>query len=268
MGELEVPFLINPQKNKITEDVHVLLGCKTLKEAIKLKRAGKIKKLIAGPSICLSPEECGGIFYSKEIDKIVFPSSWPKDYFVSIDPYFKDKIEIWPSGVKIPKTEGLKTKTERKIDFLIFNKLKDPLVTGRIINSISKKTKHYKIIDYGDFNQEEYVDLLKDTKTLVYVGKSESQGLALQEAWAYNVPTLVYNFGYWKYGGYYWKSSDINAPYLSEKSGLLFKTNSELEHIIEGIDSEKINFLPHLYCSENLSDRKSAEIFLKIIRSI
>ena len=108
---------------------------------------------------------------------------------------------------------------------------------------------------------------MEETKFLIYLQESESQGMALQEAWAHNVPTLVWNSittspltGSKTY-------EKVAAPYLTDESGEFFKDFEEFKNKLQKF-IEKLNyFRPAEYCKNNLSIEKSAEIYVNIIEN-
>lgn len=253
LSDLGVKYSVN---NKIFDIVHVVYGVKTLEYAIKLKKKGKIKTLIVGPAIVVSPEDAGGIILDANIDEIVFPSDWTKDYYCSKYPELSNKIKIWPAGVSDPGEPD-----EKKEGVLIFYKNNDKLLEE--IKSYLENRINYSVLEYGKFKQVDYYKLLSRTKYLIYLSNSESQGIALQEAWIRNVPSFVWNRGYWQSGESKWVDEKISAPYLNNQNGLFFK---DMEDFINKFDLFITgDFEPRKYCLENLTDRKSAEILINII---
>ena len=100
---------------------------------------------------------------------------------------------------------------------------------------------------------------------IIYLQASESQGLALQEAWSYNVPTLVYQNEKMVYKGYTIEAEKLSAPYLTNEAGQFF-TLDNLKEILSNLNLN--NFDPKRYCEDNLSDKKSTQKYLAIIRNI
>ena len=86
------------------------------------------------------------------------------------------------------------------------------------------------LIEYGRYTPFDYILALKKLKALFWFGGTESQGLALLEAWSAGVPTIVR----------YRKSSvDLNhpseiafAPYNDENTGTFFEENESVDEII------------------------------------
>lgn len=258
LSELGIPYEVNPAKPKYNV-IHVLSGIEILKKMIQEKSIGKIKTLVAGPTLVQTPYDHDGIIQSKQIDLILFPSHWTKDFYVSLVPTLEKNIKIWPAGVSIPE------KTSNKGKILIFKKNIPEDTYNQIIKNIKDKDIPYDIISYGTFSKKEYYKKLESTSVLIYLQTSESQGLALQEAWAYDVPTLVWKSTMWKTDKYSWTDENISAPYLTNDSGSFFTLDTlstELEKIIKNVYA--IN--PRKYCIDNLSNKASAKKYLEIIK--
>ncbi len=252
---LNIEYSIN---NKIHDIVQVVSGVNSLRYALNLKDKGIIRTLVVGPAIVASPEEAGEIIVNKNIDVIVFPSDWTKNYFSSKYPELRDKIKIWPAGVSDPGEPS-----EKKDGVLIFYKNNDKLLR-EIENYLGDKI-NYRVIKYGKFKQADYYKMLAETKYLIYLSNSESQGIALQEAWIRNVPTLIWNRGFWQSGGNKWFDEKISAPYLNDENGMFFKDMDDFKNKFNTFISN--SYAPRKYCLENLTDKKSAEILINIINN-
>ncbi|MES2986078.1 MAG: hypothetical protein V4686_03045 [Patescibacteria group bacterium] len=255
LEEIHVPFEINPLKPKYNI-IHVLSGVEALRERIHKK--AEDQTLIAGPTLVTTPDEFDGILSHGKIDLILTPSDWVTDFYGSMLPTLTYKILSWPAGVEIPKN----THPDRT-EVLVFKKNIEEEVYTKVVTHLEEKQITYKVLEYGKFSHQEYTDLLRKTTFVIYLQKTESQGIALQEAWAHNVPTLVYRSLVWKYKDYVWENEHISAPYLTPQSGLFF-TLETLEESITQMSTQQ--FEPRAYCEEHLSNKKSAEKLIKIIK--
>ncbi len=259
LTELNIPFEINPFLPAKYQNIHVLSGVDILNKMIRKKSKGKIKNLIVGPTMTITPDDYNGILLDKNIDLILFPSEWTKDFYVSIKPELKDKIQIWPAGVKIPKDISTKE------NILIFKKNIDENQYNQIIKILNNKGIIYDIIEYGKYRKDDYIERLKKAKLLIYLQKTESQGLALQEAWSYDVPTFVIKNTLWQYNQYSWDDDKMSAPYLTRESGVFFDTDN-LDNILDEFINNKMSFLPRKYCIDNLSDIVTTNIYINTIK--
>jgi hypothetical protein len=254
LTELKIPFEVNPLKTKY-KIIHVLSGPEILRNVIREKN--ETQTLVVGPNVVLTPLDYNGLINEAKINIVLTPSDWVRNFYISLLPSISSKIYSWPAGVKIPQKNSDMT---GKI--IVFKKEISEIVFEQVISALKSVNIDYKIMEYGKFSHNEYLVELRRTPLVVYLGGSESQGLALQEAWAYNVPTLVYQNSKWKHDKYEWLDPKISAPYLTDDSGYFF-TSDKLGEALEKIKVRPIN--PRQYCLDNLSDKKSAQLFLDII---
>jgi hypothetical protein len=196
----------------------VLSGIDHLKKCIVLKKKNKIKTLLAGPNLVTVPSEHNYIIFSKHIDRILVPSYWVKRLYLSYKKNCKN-ISIWFSGVKV---FNLQNNNRNKV--LIYLKNKN-IFYDKCINYLTKNNINFQIIKYGSFSQKKYYEFLKESRVLIYFSLSESQGIAMQEAWSKNVPTLVYKQSFLIYGKRRFRSS--SSPYLNKNCGYFFKMISK-----------------------------------------
>ena len=250
LKKLGVSYTRNAEPN--TDDTLVVLsGVQALSKAITLKQRGIIKKLIAGPNIVASPTDGGGIMLNKEIDIVLVPAEWVLHLWKHEAPELESKLRIWASGVPIYEASNRSGKP------IIYDKLNN----SNLLNEVKKATSNGIVFTYGLYKQADYLEALKTAPYLIYLAESESQGLALQEAWAHDVPTFVNKSTTWQSGGRRWESNQINCPYLTEEEGAVFNNVDELVNMIE--NSRLIH--PKRYCDNNLSDVISTKNLLDLV---
>jgi len=276
LTELGVPHRLNPffvpffipsdVKPKKNFTVHVVSGAKTLQWALKLKQKGKIARLIAGPAISVVPDDHNSILKNPLIETIVFPGQWTKDFFSSIDPYFKNKIEVWPAGVRA----NVAVSSRKNSGGIVYFKFTPLEIRKAIIHELATHDISYKTFEYGNFKQADYFAALEKADWMIHLSPSESQGIALQEAWIRDVPTLVWNPGVWKYQAtdgkkYSWNDALISAPYLTAESGMTFANAWDFKTAFEKFAGQLQTFTPRAYCMKTLTDMQSTKRFLEII---
>ena len=217
----EVNFNINPPQKNIEKVVFIPVGLESLKYAIWLKNKGHIQKIIAWPNISI-PLTNKDIFFHSSIDVIIVPSQWVKDYFHSLVPH-DTRIVVIPAGVKIENT------SKKNKEIILYIKQCPTSLISDVREELQRKWILYKEFIYGKFQKNEYLEALKFAKWIVYLQKSESQWIALHEAWMRDVPSLVWNRGYWKYRDKTWYDSSISAPYLTDECGIFFEEENFAE---------------------------------------
>lgn len=266
LGELKIDNKYNVKAKQILpEDILYINGSVgAVKWAIEAKKSGKISKLIVGPSLCVVPDITCKIIFDKNIDVIIQPSNWVKDLWTSLSPELAGKIVVWAAGVDLPSENILR---ERKY-CLIYQKDADEILLSRVVESVASAGLTPRIIRYGHYRHKQYFNILRESKMMVYLSQSESQGIALQEAWAMDVPTLVWNRGYWQYKSYTWKDDKISAPYLSNETGMFFKDANDIKLRLPDFMNKLSAFTPRKYVLDNLSNRVAAERFIDIIKGL
>lgn len=250
----KVSLKLNPLFSP-TETVLVLSGIKALANAIKLKKTGKIKRLIAGPNLVIKPTDANKVLCDSAIDYILVPSQWVADAYGSQAPDIVNRIVVWPAGVAEAPA------STRVGDVIILNKRSDTTISQSSKKLVGDHGYNSHIFNYGNFSHDDYLNSLSSTRAVIYIASSESQGLAMQEAWMRNVPTFVYFTGVSDKNYVEWADEKINAPYLTNDFGGFFANMEELDVLLNKIDSYK----PAVLCQKTLSDKASVSLLLSKI---
>lgn len=263
-------FNYQPRKIKdIGEHVHVMSNVRTLKFAIELKRRGRIKKLTAGPNIVVFADEYDSIIADSAIDLYLQPSPWTVDMHIRIEPKLIGRCDFFPlGGVGIDLEKYPVKNYDRSGHVLIYHKDEGIQFIYRIRNLLSKYGYNVHIIEYGSYKLEEYMDLANKSEFMVVVGRQESGGNFLTEAWAMDTPTICFDphFYHWDQPYEYELEGNISTcPFLTEYTGVRFIELSELEDIIKNIDQYKNVFAPRKWVSENMTDKRLSQLFLQKI---
>jgi hypothetical protein len=256
-----ISFIYNRLTTTHSEYVVVLSNVIALRQCIKLKKLGLIKVLFAGPNICNSPSDHNYILTNKYIDKIIIPSKWVSDYYCQISSKFSNRLLIWPAGVDemywIPNKYDY---FERDKILLYKKRINDDMriVFDSIVNFFQINNISYNVIEYGTFTQDEYLDLLRNSKLMIGFSKWESQGIAWSEAWSVNVPTFIYKVDSTIIDNI--KLYISSAPYLSETSGLYFNGFTDFKNKFNEFENRNLEFNPRNYVYKNLTDVACSKI--------
>lgn len=264
LKEIDCNYQINPPIKKISEVVNVISGIEALKLAIRLKKEGKIKTLIAGPNLVVTPHDHNHILCHLSIDAVLVPSEWIKKFYIEMSPEIQNKTYVWAAGTKV---DDVIKRTEKDTCIVYKKDVPVDLYTS-VIKELESRDIKYTLIEYGKYRSDDYFNTLNHSKYMIYLQKVESQGLSLQESWARNVPTLVWNPGFFSYPNGYTAYGNISAPYLSSESGLFFENKNEFSEKLNTFLEQLDNFKPREYCINNLSNKVSAEKYINLINSI
>jgi glycosyltransferase involved in cell wall biosynthesis len=260
LTELGQPFDVNV-KPGFYGTVGVLSGVNTLREAIKWKGQGKIKKIIAGPNLVVTPEDHNKLIQLPAIDIVLQPCQWCVDFYSSLAPSLRPKLRIWPAGVRLPE----RPKTAKSTDFLVYNKTGQSELFLGIMEFLKKNNFSFVVLEYGKFKQADYFKALAKSKNLIYLSESESQGLAMFEAWARGVATLVWDRGFWESGKYSWQGRTA-SPYVTKENGMVFKDLADFSKLLP--EFVKSVFHPREFIEKDFTFKRSAEKYLEVYRSM
>lgn len=243
----------------VYETAVVLMGKDTLQYAIDFKKQWIIKKLIAWPAISV-PIDNKDMCFHDCIDIIVVPSQRVKDYFISLQIQSSQRIRVWPVGV-----EDTSVSNKSKQQILIYKKSCPELLYIKIIEYLNRQSIEYKTLYYGKFLFSEYQQLLDESVAMIYLQESESQWIALQEAWIKDIPTLVRDRCY---RTYQWQtrrqSSKISCPLMTNDCGMTF-TEMNFQEQFSIFINNLSEYNPREYCINNLSDGMSAKMLLSYV---
>lgn len=255
-----IPFSINKISDE-AENVIVLWTTKSEFETLeKLKKEGKIKKIIITPE-CASPDDKISCDFgnNKNVDLILQASQWAKEAYIKnvSDKNLHKRVIPWPSGVElfdIPNNENI-----NNCCICYFKKTPVNNDIIELCNSLGIKTY---TIEYFKYRFAEYMEKLEKSDFVIFFQDCiETQGLAMAEAWTHNRPTFI-NYLSNEFGG-------VTSPYLTESTGLHYENLQELKDLLIEYKENPQKFLnkfsPRKWVEENLSDEVTVKELIKII---
>ena len=218
------------------------------------------KKFIFGPHFSVFPDHKMNLINNKYNNAIyIQPSKWVVNLWINMG-VKHIPIKSMPFAVNTnlftPSNENNKNSVfiyfkRRKIDELNFLK-----------TFLNHKNIEYKIFDYGKkYEEEDYLNYLKNSKYGIILDAHESQGFAIEEALSCNIPLLVWNTKTMnqEYGSSYDSIPCTTIPYWEERCGEYFYDINELEEIYNTFISKLDQYQPRQFILENLSVEKCAE---------
>jgi hypothetical protein len=256
-------FNYNPSHLSQIGDVVVVSGnMNALRQAIKWKKKGKIKRLIAGPNLCVLPTDYPEIS-SPEIDTYIVHADWSVNLYETLCPSLKGKMATWPAGINEEYWQPNKgqSKTGKKI--LFYKKRPDKYLYDACIRIAKKYNFEVTELIWGNYTIEQYKTVLSQTDFLVHFVEQESQGISLSEAWSMNIPTIVWNPGFIQYGLQNFPCS--SAPFLTNSSGRFFNDIETFENLFRTNQFSKELYDARSSIINSLTDKASATILLAII---
>lgn len=260
LGAIDASFNYNPVfPNELADVVIVLAGVRTLRQAIRLKQRGLIRKLFAGPNIVTFSSDDDFIIASPEISLVITPSEWVVDMYKEDSPCLGTRCFSWPAGINTRYwTPGVHVPRDR---LLIFEKYISSGLTRPYVDYLCGLGWRVDVIEYGSFSHSEYLSMLKRSCLMIGFSMSESQGIAWAEAWAADVPTLISRNDSHVHRGRIYRCS--TAPYLRPENGMFFTDFEDFKLKFSYWEAHRDEFSPRDWTMKNMSDDVCASLLYK-----
>ena len=226
-------------------------------------------KFLFGPHFSVFPEK-----HTMDVirrNKVVYaqPSEWAAKIWKDSELCKNIKVVPLPFGVDIEKFKDTKPNSKREYVSIYF-KRRHPNELRFVANFLRAKNINYRIFNYVEnYNENEYLTYLQNSKFCFWLDAHESQGFALEEALACDVPLIVWNITSMKqeHGSSYTDIPATTIPYWDERCGEYFYNVHELETVFNLFMSKLETYKPREYIVENLSIQKCEEKFVNLINS-
>lgn len=155
--------------------------------------------------------------------KIVVASSSAKEDLKQITGLsVSNQVSILPVGV-YSESEIFNFQNQRKLidnyqfDCLIYFKNRELKSLNEIISFLKNKNIRYKVLTYGDYKNKQLVKYALKSKFGLILGSTESQGIAINELMATNLPLFVIDKNINNYENI--KLHGTTVPYWSSECG-------------------------------------------------
>lgn len=238
----EIELLINPQRRCMKDSiVYLPTNWRALHEMIPLRRSGYISKLITGSDLRIFSDKRNFLVAGSAMDACLFESEWVKKVFE--EKLARDGLEVnahvWAAGVdeNLWSPRRLPGRSFDKV--LVYVKRSGAELLPYVKSVLEKKNKEYQTIVYGGYLPGDYKTLLEQSDFVIVLGESETQGMAIFQAWSMDRQTLVYD------SSAVWASHlrtasaagcASSAPYLTPQNGAFWKDIDELEYLLDNMN--------------------------------
>lgn len=233
--------------------------------------------IIAGIGLMTHPAQWPNLFKEYPVATYLQHSTWSNNIYI---PYYGTaKCELWPAGIDTEKWKPVKT--NKKYDFLVYNKIMwnkvstNNQLTLPILKKLEQSGLSYRIINYGEYTEKQYYNLLCQSRAMVYLCEHESQGFACCEALSMNVPVLAYDQGFWlDPNRLLWGENNpvpaTSVPFFDFRCGEKFTDINSFYTVFDAFCAKvlKGSFSPRSYILENLTLERSANKMLEIVSRI
>jgi len=268
LDEIGYPYVLNAALD-VTDTLWIHDDKKALETALSLPGN---RSIIAGPNIYTLPSEVpSSVFNSNTL--FIHPAPWVQDFWNTFSPEKINSV-VWPVGID---TEVFTPSNEAKDLVLVYNKQRSSSDVEAVCTALEACGERFAVLNYGHYHEDEYRELLAQAKAMVWVGRSESQGIGLLEALAMNVPVLIWDiakFGDWTGSGHNHFTDEqlaftpvTAAPYFDKRCGLRFVEPVELRDNLDTFLESLNTYSPRAYIEAELSLAKQATAFMNLFKT-
>jgi hypothetical protein len=222
------------------------------------------EKLVLGPNIEFEKPHIEEKLRQIDNLKILAPSAWVIPILQKRLNWFRGEFHTLPSDIDFDYWKPPKNSDRNQI--LIYRKY--DVSEGDFINIVricKMMGLQYKVVTYGKYTRRSFRRILRKCQAAVWLGTTESQGLALLECWAMDVPSLVRirdSFTDTVTGKEFESSS---APYLSRECGEEIHASDLNMGTFSNFLNQSIEKSPREYVLSEFSSANSLQKLHKIL---
>jgi len=264
LEKIKYPYVIN-------KDINATQRCYIPNRRTALLKLRKAKsRVIVGPNLFLTPYDIP--WYISLRDTIYLQPSHETIESWELFGFNHAPMKVWATGIDTDSFYPVKC-NNRKVT--IYHKCRKKKELNQIENTLKEMGIDYYKVIYGGYNEKEYKEILKNTSFIIWHGHQESQGIALQEALASDIPILVCDVASWRdqVPRYSWPKPMHNlldklrvtaVPYFDDRCGIKIIDLTKLKEAIEYMQDNLTEFQPREFIIENLSLEKQAKELISL----
>lgn len=250
LDKLGIDYKENPQKID-DEDKVIALQWHPLASDVNPNN------LLIGPNVCTLPID-NNFIMSQNYKKVVVPSEWIKNKYKRWIP--EEKIFVWPVGIDTDYFSD-KSKEEKEFDCLLYYKRRSFEDLMLVTKLLKEKKQSFNIIEYGQYSESSFMNLLEKSKYVFLLDNCESQGIAIEEIMSTNTPLFVWDVEHWVDRGEEFKVPATSIPYWDDRCGECEINPKKIKESFHIFLEKFAFFKPRDYILENLTlEKKSQDV--------
>jgi len=192
--------------------------------------------------------------------KIIAPSEWVKNKFITKFNLPEDKLAVWPVGI-----EEFDNIRETNYDCLIYFKRRDQSELDAVKKFLVSNGLSYRMVEYGTYGEDGFKQLVNSAKFCFLINGTESQGIAVQEIMSMGVPIIAWDIKEWLDQGEAYRVPATSIPFWDERCGEKFFTVDKMGETFDNFYARINDYNPKDYVKENLSFESSVKTLLDIL---
>jgi hypothetical protein len=220
---------------------------------------------VVGPNLFVMPDDIPSVVDLRGC-LYVHPCVWATNLWREAG-FDACPVAAWPVGIDLDEFSPSAAVERNAV--LVYHKERPESQLGNVVAAIRSAGHTVQVIRYGHYVESELVEAASSASVVVWHGCHESQGIALQETLALDVPIVLMDVtrlsqavGTYPFGTGYDDFRVTAAPYWDDRCGVRVYTVDEVVPAVEHVLSHRSEFAPREFVRESLSLEKQARAFV------
>lgn len=270
LDRIGVPYRANDYRHirRNPEELACVVG-----KPFVLDKIPRQTPILFGTSIYSHPLDDPELPRRRPIRRVLVPCPWVRDMFAEVWP---GRVQVWPVGIDTDRWAPA-ADAGRDIDVLIYDKIswqRERLVRELIEPlhaELRRRGLRVQTLRYGTYREDDLHALRLRSRSMVYLSRHETQGIAAQQMLASGVPLFVWDEGgLWqdpKYAPHLVRFGPVSSmPFWDERCGTKFRGPADM---VEAFGRfwpavEAGSFAPRAFMLENFTLAKRAQAYVEI----
>lgn len=205
-----------------------------------LKRFDPHTPLLFGSSIYNHPIDDEALPSRHNIRQVLVPSAWVERMFSEVWPGL---VTVWPIGIDVERW-GPAPSAGKDIDILVYDKIirdREKAEGGLIEPLFDELRRRGLVVEhlrYGSYLEDDFHALSRRTRGMIYLSRHETQGIALEQMLAADVPVLAWDpGGDWQTLEYLLRGVRFgpvtSVPYWDDRCGIKFTSTKDFAEALD-----------------------------------
>lgn len=230
--------------------------------------------ILFGTSIYSHPYDDPDLPRRRPIRQVLVPSPWVRDMFAEVWP---GRVTVWPVGIDTERWKPDAT-SRPDIDVLIYDKIfwqrdrHERALLAPLLDELRRRSLRVEVLRYGTYREDRLLALSRRVRSMVYLSRHETQGIAAQQMLASGVPLFVWDEGgLWqdpKYAPHQVRFGPVSSmPYWDYRCGEKFRGATDLGEAFERFwrGVEDGSYAPRQMMLEGFTLTQRARAYLDIV---
>jgi hypothetical protein len=153
--------------------------------------------LLFGTSIYSHPSDNPGLPDQRDVRQVLVPCEWVQRMFDEVWPGI---VSVFPVGIDTERWVPAPA-VEKNVDVLIYDKIfwqrehYERALIGPLMAELERRRLRVETLRYGSYREADLLELSRRSRSMVYLSRHETQGIAAQQMLAAGVPLFAWDEG-------------------------------------------------------------------------